>query len=112
MGESGDRLTCSSKVLERRISKVRDSDSDRRRHRVQFRHPVHDEIACTSPSQPQGGGDRLKDKVYELRRCNFRTRRHLWFGMDFHVVEGAPGARVARRQQQQARIGFVPMGNF
>ncbi|KAJ7253638.1 hypothetical protein C8J57DRAFT_1519362 [Mycena rebaudengoi] len=28
------------------------------------------------------------------------------FGMDFHVVEFAPGARVARRWQQKARIGF------
>ncbi|KAJ7252465.1 hypothetical protein C8J57DRAFT_1237832 [Mycena rebaudengoi] len=65
-----------------------------------------------SPARPQGGGDRLKVKVYELRRRNFRARRHRLVCMDFHVVEGAPGARVARRRRQQARIGIAPMACF
>ena len=67
----------------------------------------------------------LKVKEYELRRKNFSEtgnfgfgiQEHIdlgarydpgigIFGMDFYVVMGRPGARVARRRQQRTRIGF------
>jgi len=67
----------------------------------------------------------LKVKEYELRRKNFSEtgnfgfgiQEHIdlgarydpsigIFGMDFYVVMGRPGARVARRKQKKARIGF------
>ena len=67
----------------------------------------------------------LKVKEYELRRKNFSDtgnfgfgiQEHIdlgarydpgigIFGMDFYVVMGRPGARVARRRQQKTRIGF------
>ncbi len=66
----------------------------------------------------------LKVKEYELRRKNFSEtgnfgfgiQEHIdlgarydpgigIFGMDFYVVMGRPGARVARRKQKKARIG-------
>jgi large subunit ribosomal protein L11e len=67
----------------------------------------------------------LKVKEYELRRRNFSEtgnfgfgiQEHIdlgarydptigIFGMDFYVVMGRPGTRVARRKQKKARIGF------
>lgn len=67
----------------------------------------------------------LKVKEYELRRKNFSEtgnfgfgiQEHIdlgarydpsigIFGMDFYIVMGRPGARVARRKQKKARIGF------
>lgn len=67
----------------------------------------------------------LKVKEYELKRKNFSEtgnfgfgiQEHIdlgarydpgigIFGMDFYVVMGRPGARVARRKQKKARIGF------
>jgi len=67
----------------------------------------------------------LKVKEYELRRKNFSEtgnfgfgiQEHIdlgarydptigIFGMDFYVVMGRPGARIARRKQRKARIGF------
>lgn len=66
----------------------------------------------------------MKVKEYELRRRNFSEtgnfgfgiQEHIdlgarydptigIFGMDFYVVMGRPGARVARRKQKKARIG-------
>ena len=66
----------------------------------------------------------LKVKEYELRRKNFSEtgnfgfgiQEHIdlgarydpgigIFGMDFYVVMGRPGARVAKRKQKNARIG-------
>lgn len=67
----------------------------------------------------------LKVKEYELRRKNFSDtgnfgfgiQEHIdlgarydpsigIFGMDFYVVMGRPGDRVARRRAKKARIGF------
>ncbi len=67
----------------------------------------------------------LKVKEYELRRKNFSEtgnfgfgiQEHIdlgarydpgigIFGMDFYVVMGRPGARVAKRRQAKARVGF------
>jgi len=66
----------------------------------------------------------LKVKEYELRKRNFSEtgnfgfgiQEHIdlglkydpaigIFGMDFYVVMGRPGARVARRKRAKARIG-------
>ena len=67
----------------------------------------------------------LKVKEYELRRKNFSDtgnfgfgiQEHIdlgarydpgigIFGMDFYVVMGRPGMRVARRKERKARVGF------
>ena len=67
----------------------------------------------------------MKVKEYELRRKNFSEtgnfgfgiQEHIdlgagydpgigIFGMDFYVVMGRPGARVARRRQHRTRIGY------
>lgn len=67
----------------------------------------------------------LKVKEYELRRKNFSDtgnfgfgiQEHIdlgarydpgigIFGMDFYVVMGRPGNRVARRRAKKARVGF------
>ncbi|KAJ7242907.1 ribosomal protein L5 domain-containing protein [Mycena rebaudengoi] len=90
VGESGDCLTCASKVLE------------------QLTTPV------TSKARYTRG---FKVKEYELRRRNFSEtgnftcgiQEHIdlgarydpgigIFGMDFYVVMGRPGALLARRR--------------
>ena len=67
----------------------------------------------------------LKVKEYELRKRNFSEtgnfgfgiQEHIdlgarydpgigIFGMDFYVVLGRPGGRVARRRAKQARVGY------
>ncbi|KAJ3525078.1 hypothetical protein NMY22_g10724 [Coprinellus aureogranulatus] len=64
----------------------------------------------------------LKVKEYELRRKNFSDTGNFGFaalehiarydpgigifGMDFYVVMGLPGGRVAKRRAKKARIGF------
>jgi ribosomal L5P family C-terminus len=67
----------------------------------------------------------LKVKEYELRRRNFSEtgnfgfgiQEHIdlgarydpgigIFGMDFYVVMGRPGGRIAKRKSKKARIGF------
>ncbi|KAH9942504.1 60S ribosomal protein L11 [Epithele typhae] len=106
VGESGDRLTRASKVLEQLTGQT----------------PVTSKARYTAEEILERG---LKVKEYELKRGNFSEtgnfgfgiQEHIdlgarydptigIFGMDFYIVMGRPGARVARRKQKKARVGF------
>ncbi|KAI6112983.1 60S ribosomal protein L11 [Pisolithus sp. B1] len=110
VGESGDRLTRASKVLEQLTGQTPVTS----KVHVTIRGPKAEEILERG----------LKVKEYELRRKNFSEtgnfgfgiQEHIdlgarydpgigIFGMDFYVVMGRPGIRVARRRERQSRVG-------
>ncbi|KAK4684251.1 large subunit ribosomal protein L11e, partial [Tremellales sp. Uapishka_1] len=128
VGESGDRLTRASKVLEQLTgqspvtSKARytvRSFSIRRNEKI----AVH--VTIRGPKAEEVLERALKVKEYELRKRNFSETGNFGFGidehidlgikydpgigifgMDFYVVMGRPGMRVARRKQKTGRVGF------
>ncbi|KAF6761860.1 ribosomal protein L5 domain-containing protein [Ephemerocybe angulata] len=130
VGESGDRLT---RCLPRSSSSspVRPPLPPRRRYTVRTfgirrneKIAVH--VTIRGPKAEEILERGLKVKEYELRRKNFSEtgnfgfgiQEHIdlgarydpgigIFGMDFYVVMGRPGARVAKRRAKKARIGFT-----
>jgi large subunit ribosomal protein L11e len=128
VGESGDRLTRASKVLEQLTGQVPVMSKARYIVRT-FGIRRNEKIAvhCTvrGPKAEEILDRGLKVKEYELKRSNFSTTGNFGFGiqehidlgikydpsigiygMDFYVVMGRPGFRVARRKQQSAKVGF------
>lgn len=127
VGESGDRLTRAAKVLENLtgqtpvFSKARytvRSFGIRRNERIS----VHCTVRGIKAEEILERG--LKVKEYELKRENFCNTGNFGFGieehidlgikydpaigiygMDFYVVMGRPGFRVARRKHAKARVG-------
>jgi large subunit ribosomal protein L11e len=128
VGESGDRLTRASKVLEQLTGQTPVTSKARYTVRTfgirrNEKIAVHVTIRGAKAEEILERG--LKVKEYELRRKNFSEtgnfgfgiQEHIdmgarydpsigIFGMDFYVCMGRPGARVARRRQQKARIGY------
>ena len=128
VGESGDRLTRASKVLEQLTgqtpvySKARytvRSFGIRRNEKIAvhctFRGPKAEEILEKG----------LKVKEYELKKENFSDTGNFGFGvqehidlgikydpsigiygLDFYVVLGRPGYNVAHRRRRQAKLGL------
>ena len=128
VGESGDRLTRASKVLEQLTGQVPVMSKARYTVRT-FGIRRNEKIAvhCTvrGPKAEEILDRGLKVKEYELKRSNFSATGNFGFGiqehidlgikydpsigiygMDFYVVMGRPGFRVARRKQQSSKVGF------
>lgn len=128
VGESGDRLTRASKVLEQLTGQTPVTSKARytvRTFGIRRNEKIAVHVTIRGPKAEEILERGLKVKEYELRRRNFSEtgnfgfgiQEHIdlgarydpgigIFGMDFFVVMGRPGARVARRRQQKARIGF------
>ena len=128
VGESGDRLTRASKVLEQLTGQTPVTSKARytvRTFGIRRNEKIAVHVTIRGPKAEEILERGLKVKEYELRRKNFSEtgnfgfgiQEHIdlgarydpgigIFGMDFYVVMGRPGARVARRRQQRARIGF------
>ncbi|KAL0954009.1 hypothetical protein HGRIS_005165 [Hohenbuehelia grisea] len=128
VGESGDRLTRASKVLEQLTGQTPVTSKARytvRTFGIRRNEKIAVHVTIRGPKAEEILERGLKVKEYELRRKNFSEtgnfgfgiQEHIdlgarydpgigIFGMDFYVVMGRPGARVARRKQQKARIGF------
>ncbi|KAI7833731.1 ribosomal protein L5 domain-containing protein [Kickxella alabastrina] len=112
VGESGDRLTRARKVLEE-LSGQNPIDSKARYTVRTFGIRRNEKIATHAEELLERG---LKVKEYELRARNFRPPEHIdlgikydpgvgIFGMDFYIVMGRPGFRVARRKHCRGRVG-------
>lgn len=128
VGESGDRLTRASKVLEQLTGQTPVTSKARytvRTFGIRRNEKIAVHVTIRGPKAEEILERGLKVKEYELRRKNFSEtgnfgfgiQEHIdlgarydpgigIFGMDFYVVMGRPGARVARRKQKKARIGF------
>merc|ERR1712018_1016273 len=128
VGESGDRLTRASKVLEQLtgqqpvFSKARytvRSFGIRRNEKI----AVHCTVRGPKAEEILERG--LKVKEYELRRNNFSGTGNFGFGiaehidlgikydpsigiygMDFYVVMGRPGCMVSKKKHKPGRVGF------
>merc|ERR1712230_62780 len=129
VGESGDRLTRASKVLEQLTGQT--PVTSKARYTVRsFSIRRNEKIAChvtiRGPKAEEILERGLKVKEYELRKRNFSETGNFGFGitehidlgikydpgigifgMDFYVVMGRPGARVARRKRCKSRVGFT-----
>lgn len=128
VGESGDRLTRASKVLEQLTGQTPVTSKARytvRTFGIRRNEKIAVHVTIRGPKAEEILERGLKVKEYELRRKNFSDtgnfgfgiQEHIdlgarydpgigIFGMDFYVVMGRPGARVARRRQQRTRVGF------
>ena len=127
VGESGDRLTRASKVLEQLTGQTPVTSKARytvRTFGIRRNEKIAAHVTIRGPKAEEILERGLKVKEYELRRKNFSEtgnfgfgiQEHIdlgarydpgigIFGMDFYVVMSRPGARVARRKQKTARIG-------
>lgn len=127
VGESGDRLTRASKVLEQLTGQT--PVTSKARYTVRsFQIRRNEKIAChvtiRGPKAEEVLERALKVKEYELRRRNFSETGNFGFGidehidlgikydpgigifgMDFFVIMGRPGMRIARRKQKVGRVG-------
>ena len=128
VGESGDRLTRASKVLEQLTGQKPVFSKARFTVRT-FGIRRNEKIACHVTVR----GDKareilergLKVKEYELKAANFSNSGSFGFGiqehidlgikydpsigiygMDFFVVLGRPGFRVSRRKRCQSKVGI------
>jgi len=129
VGESGDRLTRASRVLQE-LTDQRPVFSKARLTVRTFGIRRNEKIACYVTVR----GDRAEEilqkglqvKEFELKDRNFSTSGHFGFGidehidlglkydpaigiygMDFYVVLGRPGSRVAKRKHTRARVGVA-----
>src|SRR5260221_4215811 len=127
VGESGDRLTRASKVLEQLTGQTPVTSKARytvRQFGIRRNEKIAVHVTIRGPKAEEILERGLKVKEYELRRRNFSEtgnfgfgiQEHIdlgarydpgigIFGMDFYVVMGRPGARVTKRKQKAARIG-------
>ncbi|KAK7685730.1 60S ribosomal protein L11 [Cerrena zonata] len=127
VGESGDRLTRASKVLEQLTGQTPVTSKARytvRTFGIRRNEKIAVHVTIRGPKAEEILERGLKVKEYELRRKNFSEtgnfgfgiQEHIdlgarydptigIFGMDFYVVMGRPGARVARRKERKARVG-------
>lgn len=128
VGESGDRLTRASKVLEQLTGQTPVTSKARytvRTFGIRRNEKIAVHVTIRGPKAEEILERGLKVKEYELRRKNFSDTGNFGFGitehidlgarydpnigifgMDFYVVMGRPGGRVAKRKAKKARIGF------
>jgi large subunit ribosomal protein L11e len=129
VGESGDRLTRASKVLEQLTGQTPVTSKARytvRTFGIRRNEKIAVHVTIRGPKAEEILERGLKVKEYELRRKNFSDtgnfgfgiQEHIdlgarydpgigIFGMDFYVVMGRPGDRVSRRRAKKNRIGFT-----
>ncbi|KAF8210124.1 60S ribosomal protein L11 [Mycena galopus ATCC 62051] len=106
VGESGDRLTRASKVLEQLTGQTPVTSKARYTVRT-FGIRRNEKIAVHVTIRGPKAEEILERGLKEHIDLGARYDPGIGiFGMDFYVVMGRPGARVARRRQQKARIGF------
>ncbi len=127
VGESGDRLTRASKVLEQLTGQTPVTSKARytvRQFGIRRNEKIAVHVTIRGPKAEEILERGLKVKEYELRRRNFSEtgnfgfgiQEHIdlgarydpgigIFGMDFYIVMGRPGNRVAKRKIKRARIG-------
>ena len=128
VGESGDRLTRASKVLEQLTGQTPVTSKARytvRTFGIRRNEKIAVHVTIRGPKAEEILERGLKVKEYELQRRNFSDtgnfgfgiQEHIdlgarydptigIFGMDFYVVMGRPGDRVTRRKARKARVGF------
>ena len=127
VGESGDRLTRASKVLEQ-LSGQKVVQSKARYTVRTFSIHRNEKIACHVTVRGEKAMEilerGLKVKEYELEKANFSDTGNFGFGieehidlglkydpntgiygMDFYVVMGRPGFRVSRRKKCRKHVG-------
>ncbi|CAK8999038.1 60S ribosomal protein L11, partial [Durusdinium trenchii] len=127
VGESGDRLTRASKVLEQ-LSEQKVCQSKARYTLRGFGIRRNEKISCWVTVRGEKAMEiierGLKVKEYELEKANFSQTGNFGFGitehidlglkydpntgiygMDFYVVMGRKGWRVSKRKKQRARLG-------
>lgn len=127
VGESGDRLTRAAKVLEQLTGQQPVFSKARYTVRT-FGIRRNEKIAvhCTvrGPKAQEILERGLKVKEYELQNKNFSSTGNFGFGiqehidlgikydpsigiygMDFYVVMGRPGEKVARKKAKKGRVG-------
>ena len=127
VGESGDRLTRASKVLEQLTGQTPVTSKARytvRQFGIRRNEKIAVHVTIRGPKAEEILERGLKVKEYELRRRNFSEtgnfgfgiQEHIdlgarydptigIFGMDFYIVMGRPGNRVAKRKIKKARVG-------
>ncbi|MCO5549651.1 hypothetical protein L7F22_003124 [Adiantum nelumboides] len=127
VGESGDRLTRATKVLEQLTGQTPVTSKARYTLRG-FGIRRNEKIAChvtvRGPKAEEILERGLKVKEYELRRGNFSDTGNFGFGitehidlgikydpgvgifgMDMVVVMDRPGFRISKRKQRNSRVG-------
>mmetsp|Transcript_92135 Transcript_92135/g.199210 ORF Transcript_92135/g.199210 Transcript_92135/m.199210 type:complete len:175 (-) Transcript_92135:56-580(-) len=128
VGEAGDRLTRAARVLEQLTDQK--PVLNKARYTVkQFRIRRNETIACHVTVRGEKAMEILergiKVREYELKHENFSATGNFGFGiqehidlgikydpstgiygMDFYVVLGRPGLRVARRKHARGRVGY------
>ena len=128
VGESGDRLTKAARVLQELADEQKPVFSKARLTVRTFGIRRNEKIAChvtvRGPLAEKILEKALQVKEYELVNRNFSTGGNFGFGvdehidlglkydpsvgiygMDFYVVLGRPGYRVAEKKRRRARVG-------
>merc|ERR1712095_33115 len=127
VGESGDRLTRASKVLEQLTGQQ--PVTSKARYTVRsFGIKRNEKIAChctvRGPKAEEILERGLKVREYELRKCNFSDTGNFGFGiqehidlgikydpsigiygMDFYIVLARPGFNINQRRRRKSSIG-------
>ncbi|KAH3902915.1 60S ribosomal protein uL5 SCDLUD_000510 [Saccharomycodes ludwigii] len=127
VGESGDRLTRASKVLEQLSGQTPVQSKARytvRTFGIRRNEKIAVHVTIRGPKAEEILERGLKVKEYQLRNKNFSATGNFGFGiqehidlgikydpnigiygMDFYVVVGRPGFRVARRKRCHSTVG-------
>ncbi|CAI1779116.1 hypothetical protein SEUBUCD646_0G03430 [Saccharomyces eubayanus] len=127
VGESGDRLTRASKVLEQLSGQTPVQSKARytvRTFGIRRNEKIAVHVTVRGPKAEEILERGLKVKEYQLRDRNFSATGNFGFGidehidlgikydpsigifgMDFYVVINRPGARVARRKRCKGTVG-------
>ncbi len=127
VGESGDRLTRASKVLEQLSGQTPVQSKARytvRTFSIRRNEKIAVHVTVRGPKAEEILERGLKVKEYQLREKNFSETGNFGFGisehidlgikydpaigiygMDFYVVVGRPGGRVALRKRAKGKIG-------
>ncbi|CDS03126.1 Putative 60S ribosomal protein L11 [Lichtheimia ramosa] len=128
VGESGDRLTRAAKVLEQLTGQTPVYSKARytvRTFGIRRNEKIAVHVTVRGPKAEEILERGLKVKEYELRARNFSETGNFGFGidehidlgikydpsigiygMDYFVVMGRPGYRIARRKHQKSAVGF------
>jgi len=128
VGESGDRLTRAAKVLEQLAGKPPVHSKARytvRSFGIRRNENISVHITVRGPKAQEILEKGLKVKEFELRAKNFSSTGNFGFGieehidlglkydpqigiygMDFYVVLGRPGKRIATRRRCKSQIGI------
>lgn len=126
-GESGDRLTRASKVLEQLSGQTPVQSKARytvRSFGIRRNEKIAVHVTVRGPKAEEIIERGLKVKEYQLRERNFSATGNFGFGidehidlgikydpaigiygMDFYIVMGRAGNRVTRRKRAQAKVG-------